>query len=52
MDKSSTANLKHHTIGCWGKEAVNTAFGGRESKSPRKSIFAAYARKGLQPVRQ
>ncbi|KAH0834954.1 hypothetical protein J3R83DRAFT_10658, partial [Lanmaoa asiatica] len=50
-DKSSTANLKHHAIGCRGKEAVDTAFSGRESKSPSKSIFAAFARKGQQPVR-
>ena len=49
-DKSSTAHLKHHAPGCWGKEAVDAAFGGRESKSPSKSIFAAFARKGQQPV--
>ena len=49
-DKLSTANLKHHAISCWGKEAVDAVFGGQAAKAPSKSIFAAFARKGQQPV--
>ncbi|KAG8215874.1 hypothetical protein J3R82DRAFT_7839 [Butyriboletus roseoflavus] len=50
MDKASTANLKHHAIGSWGKEAVDAVFGGKAAKLPSKSIFAAFACKGQQPV--
>ncbi|KAG1732619.1 uncharacterized protein EDB91DRAFT_1057930 [Suillus paluster] len=32
-DKSSTANLKHHAFGCWGKEAVELAFSGGKAQA-------------------
>ncbi|KAG2099277.1 uncharacterized protein F5147DRAFT_582695, partial [Suillus discolor] len=50
-DKSSTMNLRHHTNGCWGKEAVDHAFsGGKVVQATSGSVFSAFARKGQQPV--
>ncbi|EGN98179.1 hypothetical protein SERLA73DRAFT_56205, partial [Serpula lacrymans var. lacrymans S7.3] len=49
-DKASTANLKHHAIGCWGQETVDAVFGGQKANPPSGSIFSAFACKGQQPV--
>ena len=49
-DKSSTTNLKHHAVACWGKEAVYNAFNGQPIKGQSGSIHAAFARQGQQPV--
>ena len=49
-DKSSTTNLKHHAVACWGKEAVDNAFNGQPAKGQSGSIHAAFARQGQQPV--
>ncbi|KAG2044177.1 hypothetical protein BDR03DRAFT_938552, partial [Suillus americanus] len=49
-DKSSTTNLRHHTNGCWGKEAVDRAFSGGKVQATSGSVFSAFARKGQQPV--
>ncbi|KAF8119640.1 hypothetical protein EV363DRAFT_1180715 [Boletus edulis] len=50
-DKSSTTNLKHHAIGCFGKDAVTNALKGKDANPNSGSIFAASARQGQQPVR-
>ncbi|KAF8126012.1 hypothetical protein EV363DRAFT_1349519 [Boletus edulis] len=50
-DKSSTTNLKHHAIGCFGKDAVTNALKGKDANPNSGSIFAAFARQGQQPVR-
>src|SRR5882672_2209850 len=49
-DKSSTANLKHHALWCFGADTINTVIAGKKPIS-NKSIFALFARKGKQPVR-
>jgi len=50
-DKSSTTNLKHHAIGCFGEDAVtNTALKGKDVGLNSGSIFAAFARQGQCPV--
>ena len=51
QDKASTANLKHHTLHCFGEDAVNTAIVGKEAPSLSGSIFALFARKGKQLVK-
>jgi hypothetical protein len=50
-DKSSTANLKHHALRCFGAAAVNAAIAGKKPVERNKSIFALFARKGKQPVK-
>lgn len=50
-DKSSTANLKHHAIRCFGEDAVNAAMKGEAASEGRTgNIFAAFARQGQRPV--
>jgi hypothetical protein len=49
-DKSSTANLKHHAIRCFGEDAINAAIAGKQPTARNGSIFALFARKGKQPV--
>ncbi|KIJ07812.1 hypothetical protein PAXINDRAFT_89791 [Paxillus involutus ATCC 200175] len=49
-DKSSTTNLKHHAIGCFGEDAVNNALKGKDAGANSGSIFVAFARQGQQPV--
>jgi hypothetical protein len=49
-DKSSTTNLKHHAIGCFGEDAVNNALKDKDAAPNSGSIFAAFARQGQQPV--
>jgi len=50
-DKASTANLKHHTLRCFGEDAVNAAIAGKQAAGRNGSIFALFARKGKQPVK-
>jgi hypothetical protein len=50
-DKSSTANLKHHALRCFGEDAVNAAISGKQAPKLSSSIFALFARKGKQPVK-
>jgi len=45
-DRASTANLKHHTLWCFGKDAVNAAIAGKEATNCSGSIFALFARQG------
>ena len=49
-DKSSTANLKHHAIGCFGEDAVNRALRGTDAGPSSGLIFAVFARQGQQPI--
>lgn len=49
-DKSSTANLRHHAIRCWGEDAVNAAAKGEFGVSRSGDIFSSFARQGQQPV--
>jgi len=49
-DKSSTTNLKHHAIGCFGEDAVNNAMKGKDAGANSGSIYAAFARQGQQAV--
>jgi len=48
-DKSSTANLRHHAIRCFGEDVVNAAVYG-EKASHSGSIFNSFARQGQKPV--
>jgi hypothetical protein len=50
-DKSSTANLKHHALRCFGADAVNTAIAGHKAAASNGTIFALFAHNGKQPVR-
>ncbi|KAG6821833.1 hypothetical protein H0H92_000600, partial [Tricholoma furcatifolium] len=46
-----TSNLKTHAIKCFGQDVVQAAFDKDDSAiSQDGSIFAAFARKGQQPV--
>ena len=47
-DRSSTANLRHHALKCFGEDAVKGFAGNTTGQSA--SIFALFARKGQQPV--
>jgi len=38
-DKSSTANLKHHAIGCFGEDVVNAATAGKKPSPLNSSIL-------------
>lgn len=46
-DKSSTANLKHHAIRCFGQDTVTAALKGGP---PKSSIFTAFAFQGQRAV--
>jgi hypothetical protein len=50
-DKSSTANLKHHALRCFGEDAVNAVIAGKEHSNGSRGILALFARKGKQPVK-
>jgi hypothetical protein len=50
-DKSSTANLKHHALCCFSKDAVNAAISGKQAPKLSSSIFALFACKGKQLVK-
>src|SRR5713101_9512120 len=47
-DKSSTANLKHHAIQCFGEEAVKSIITGRAQVTQSRSIFSLFAHQGQQ----
>ena len=49
-DKSSTANLRHHAMRCFGEDAVKTAMKGELSVDRSGNIFNAFARQGKQPA--
>jgi len=49
-DKSSTANLRHHAIRCFGEDCVNAAVSGNAVTSRSGNIFSAFARQGQNPV--
>ncbi len=49
-DKSSTANLRHHALRCFGEDAVNTATKGELATSRSGNLFSRFARQGQQPV--
>jgi len=50
-DKSSTANLKHHAIRCFGEEAVQNTTKGKAGVTQSASIFSIFAHQGQPPVR-
>lgn len=49
-DKSSTANLRHHVIRCFGEDSVNAAMKGESDVSRSGNIFSAFARQGKRPA--
>jgi hypothetical protein len=49
-DKSSTANLKHHAIRCFGEEAIQNVISGKAGVRLSASIFSLFARQGQAPV--
>lgn len=49
-DKSSTANLRHHTIWCFGEDTVNDTMLGKTLHQSNGLIFASFARQGQKPV--
>ncbi|KAG1724798.1 hypothetical protein EDB19DRAFT_1834044 [Suillus lakei] len=49
-DKSSTTNLKHHAIGCFGEDAVNNPMKGKDAGANSGSIYAAFACQGQQSI--
>ena len=49
-DKSSTTNLKHHAIRCFGEDAVNHALRGMDTGFSSGSIFAVFSHQGQQPI--
>lgn len=49
-DKSSTANLRHHAIRCFGEDSVNAAVNGDAVTSRSGNIFSIFARQGQNPV--
>ncbi len=49
-DKSSTANLRHHTLHCFGKDTVNEAIKGESAIHRSASIFSASAHQGQRPI--
>ncbi|KAG6377633.1 hypothetical protein JVT61DRAFT_15452 [Boletus reticuloceps] len=51
-DRASTANLKHHAVACWGKEAVDNTCSGDIPQGPTGSIYAAFARQGELGTKQ
>jgi hypothetical protein len=50
-DKSSTANLKHHAIRCFGEKAVKSIITGGAQVTQSRSIFSLFAHQGQQPAR-
>jgi hypothetical protein len=50
-DKSSTANLKHHALRCFGEDVVNAAIARKEHTYRSRRILALFARKGKQLVK-
>jgi hypothetical protein len=50
-DKSSTANLKHHVVQCFGEDTVNAAVAGKKTDNCGRLIFSLFACKGKQPVK-
>ena len=50
-DRSSTANLKHHTLCCFGEDVVNAVIAGKEHTNHNHGILALFTCKGKQPVR-
>ena len=50
-DKSSTANLKHHALHCFGVDAVNVAMTGTKPTNHGGGILTHFAQKGKQPVK-
>jgi len=48
-DKSSTANLRHHALKCFGEDAVKGS-AGNSAAGQSASIFTLFAHKGQQPV--
>ena len=50
-DRSSTTNLKHHTLHCFGEDAVNAAIAGKEHTNCSHGILGLFTRKGKQPVK-
>jgi hypothetical protein len=48
-DQTSTANLKHHAMKCFGADAVATSTNVDPSRT-NSSIFAQFARQGQKPV--
>jgi len=49
-DKSSTANLRHHAMRCFGEDSVNAAMKGESGTSRSGNIFSTFARQGKQPA--
>jgi hypothetical protein len=49
-DKSSTANLWHHTVRCFGEDSVNAAMKGESGTSWSGNIFSAFAHQGKKPA--
>jgi hypothetical protein len=50
-DKASTANLRHHASRCWGEDVVHNATTSSAAEvKPNQSIFAAFTRRGQQPI--
>jgi hypothetical protein len=49
-DKSSTANLRHHAICCFGEDTVNEAVRGESGGNRSGDIFSAFASQGQHPV--
>ena len=50
-DKSSTANLKHHALRCFGEDVINAAIAGKQALKLSSSIFTLFAHKGKRPVK-
>jgi hypothetical protein len=48
-DKSSTANLRHHAIRCFGEDCVNMTVNG-PGVALSGNIFNSFAHQGQQPV--
>jgi hypothetical protein len=49
-DKSSTANLRHHAVRCFGEDTVNEALKGESGGNRSGNIFSAFASQGQRPV--
>jgi len=49
-DRSSTANLRHHAINCFGEEAVATATSAVAPKGINQSIFSMFAHQGQKSI--
>ena len=49
-DKSSTANLRHHALRCFGEDTVNEAIKGESGTRRSASIFSAFAHQGQRPT--